>query len=373
MGRSISLGRLAGIQLKIHWSFSLVIAWVLFTTLLAGSSLTTALVTLAFVLVIFGCVVLHELGHALAARAFGINTKDITLLPIGGVARLERIPRNPLQELVVALAGPAVNVVIAGVLFLILWPLLGLGMFSGASLAEGGFLPQLMLVNVALVVFNMIPAFPMDGGRVLRAILALFVNYGQATNVASAVGQLCAIGIGLLGFTNPFLFIIAIFVFFGARAEAAHVAAREEVGNSLVRDGMLRNFKALPASLTVGEALSASFDGPQRDYPVVGSGLYLGMLSRNDLLREADANPLMRVGNLATSKVKPVRPSDRLVTIFERAPITDTQTLPVIENGELIGLLDLQDAALRVQARRSTPPPRPAFDQFVRPPVSNVS
>ena len=373
MGRSISIGRLAGIPLKVHWSFPLIIVWVLLSTLSAGSTLATALVTLSLVMVIFGCVVLHELGHALAARAFGIDTKDITLLPIGGVARLERIPRHALQELVVALAGPAVNVAIAGILLAILWPLKGWQIFAGVPLAEGGFLSQLLLVNVALVVFNMLPAFPMDGGRVLRAILATFLSYGRATTAASVVGQLCAVGIGLLGFSNPFLFIIALFVFFGARAEAAQVAAREKLGNKQVRDGMVRKFRALDASLSVGEALAVCFHGMQQDFPVVSGGLYLGMVSRDELPRAAQENPHSRVADLARTSVTPVRPADRLVSVFERTSTTEFTTVPVVESGELIGLLNLQDAAIRAQARQSMPQAAPPAGPLLRRPASHIS
>ena len=192
MSNSYYLGKLAGIDVKLHWSFLLLPAWVLFSTLGAGGSVAAAAPALALLIGVFGCVVLHEIGHALAARKFGIATHDIVLYPIGGVASLLRIPKNPLQELIIAVAGPAVNVVIAALLF---------GWLAITSLngSAGSFVHSLAWVNVGLVIFNMIPAFPMDGGRVLRSTLAMFSSHYQATKIATSVGQVAAVGFGLLG------------------------------------------------------------------------------------------------------------------------------------------------------------------------------
>ena len=215
MANSFELGKAAGIDVKVHWSFFLLPGWILFSTLLSGGTFATASASILLVLAIFGCVVLHEFGHALAARKYGIGTQDIVLYPIGGVASLLRIPENPLQEFVIAIAGPAVNVVIALVLFgwMAVVPLTGF---------LGWFIFNLALVNVGLVVFNMIPAFPMDGGRVLRSVLAMFTSHYRATQVATAVGKGAAVGLGLLGLFSslPMLMLIGIFVYFAASAEA---------------------------------------------------------------------------------------------------------------------------------------------------------
>ena len=187
MGKSLKFGTIAGIRIQVHWTFSLIIAWIVMTNLIAGNGLLAALSGVAFVLVLFGCVVLHELGHALAARCYGIPTRDITLLPIGGVARLEQMPRKPTQELVVALAGPMVNVMIAAGLFVLLAPRGGFANFASAPFEGGSFLHRLMFVNIALVAFNLLPAFPMDGGRVVRALLAMFMDYVRAKQVFDLV------------------------------------------------------------------------------------------------------------------------------------------------------------------------------------------
>jgi Zn-dependent protease len=233
------IGRVAGIVVQVHWTFLLLIGWVVLTHTRDGGDAGDALRGVALTLAVFTCVVLHEFGHALTARRFGIGTRDITLLPIGGLARLARMPDEPRQELLVAAAGPAVNVVLAGALALVLG-------FTGthvrvtdATLMGARFVDQLMWINVVLVVFNLLPAFPMDGGRVLRALLALRMPYLKATRWAATTGQTIAVALGFAGvmLPSPFLVLIALFVFSGARAEARMVELRTQ-WNAL-RDGPL--------------------------------------------------------------------------------------------------------------------------------------
>jgi Zn-dependent protease len=224
---SYRLGKIAGIDVNIHVTFTLLIAWVLLAHGLTGQTLGAAVNGLTFVIAIFGCVLLHELGHALAARRFGIGTRDITLLPIGGVARLERMPEKPLQELWVALAGPAVNVLIAVALYV--WLVLSsqLVPLSQVGVVTGPFVERLLMVNLLLIVFNMIPAFPMDGGRCVRALLALWLEHARATRVAAGVGQVIAVGFVVLGlFSNPFLLLIGVFVWLGAAQEARYATIK---------------------------------------------------------------------------------------------------------------------------------------------------
>ena len=208
---SFKLGQVWGIKLFVHWTFLILLIWAFAMQVGAGESVTAAIERVFFILALFACVLLHEMGHARAALRYGIRTRDITLLPIGGLARLERMPREPKQELVVALAGPAVNVVIAGLIFLVLFALNGNAPVSELLQYEGGFLQQLMWVNMFLVAFNLIPAFPMDGGRVLRALLARVFNYMTATTVAARIGQILAVAFGvagLMGFASPMLIFI---------------------------------------------------------------------------------------------------------------------------------------------------------------------
>lgn len=231
------LGTLSGIGVYLHWSFWLLPLWILLS---AGGGAAGAIGSVLFVFAIFGCIVLHEMGHALVARYFGIGTRDITLYPIGGIASLERMPRRPSQELAIAIAGPAVNVVIAAVLFAIL-VIVGIGAPNPAfNLVGGSFLLNLLFVNVALVVFNMLPAFPMDGGRVLRSVLAMRLSYLRATEIAVRVGQGVAIILGLIGLFNwGTLMFVALFVFLAAQAELAMARRRESLDADSIVDAVM--------------------------------------------------------------------------------------------------------------------------------------
>jgi Zn-dependent protease len=242
---SWKLGEVAGIGVYMHMTFLLLIGWVVLSYWLQGNSVAATLVGVGFILALFGCVVLHELGHALMAKKYGIKTRDITLLPIGGVARLERIPDDPRQELWVALAGPAVNVVIAGVLLIWIYLSGGLGALQPLLMVtSGSFVERLMAVNLILVVFNMIPAFPMDGGRVLRALLAMRLEYTRATQIAASLGQAIALLFGFLGLLiNPFLLFIALFVWIGAAQEASLVQMKSALAGIPVRRAMVTDFR----------------------------------------------------------------------------------------------------------------------------------
>src|ERR671918_26901 len=244
MGWSLPIFRIAGIQLRIHVTFLLLIGWLAFGYYAEGGSAVAAS-RVIFILLLFVCVVLHEFGHAFAAKAFGINTPDITLLPIGGVARLERMPEEPVQELIIAVAGPMVNVVIA----------LGLFVAGGSqalvnpsAVEGGGFIAQLMTINILLVLFNLLPAFPMDGGRVLRALLAIRMSYARATQVAATIGQGFAFVFGFIGLLwNPFLIFIALFVYIGASQEAALAQMKDVSRRFPVSSAMVREFRTLAA------------------------------------------------------------------------------------------------------------------------------
>src|SRR5579863_3437223 len=266
---SWKIGRLAGINVFVHATFVLLILFILVAYWTEGHSVTMAVSGVLFVLTIFGCIVLHELGHALTARKYGIRTRDIILLPIGGVARLERMPEDPYQELLVALAGPAVNVVIAAALFALLAAFGGLPSLqeiANVRWVGGGFLTKLMVVNLWLVGFNILPAFPMDGGRVLRALLATRLEYTRATHLAAQIGQAMALLFGFAGlFYDPFLLFIALFVWMGATEEAAMVTARTSLGGIPVQRVMLTDFRTLGADDPLSTAVDHILEGWQQD------------------------------------------------------------------------------------------------------------
>lgn len=290
---SWNLGKFAGIEVRIHWTFLLLPLYIYFSSLVAGSGAVAASVAVLLILAIFGCVVLHEYGHALTARLFGIPTKDITLLPIGGVARLERMPRSPLQELAIAVAGPAVNVVIAFALFAgLAFP----GVVSLLPVAVVSFLSKLAWVNVALMVFNMLPAFPMDGGRVLRAGLALFMPYATATRAAARVGQIAAVGFAVLGLVsgNLMLVLLAAFVFLAARGEAMMVDRQQVMGGAAPSDAGGAQRYQTPAPMRSLPVVSAAWNARNvlgwlssdsiDEFLVSSHGVVIGIVRKSDLI-----------------------------------------------------------------------------------------
>src|SRR5438128_8426731 len=315
MGWSLPIFRVAGIQLRIHVTFLLLIGWLAFGYYAEGGSAAAAGRVL-FVLLLFLCVVLHEFGHALAAKSFGINTPDITLLPIGGVARLERMPEEPKQELIIALAGPAVNVVIAlGLMIAIDWH-----RAADSSVVEASALPaKLLAINVMLLLFNLLPAFPMDGGRVLRALLATRLTYARATQIAASIGQGCAFVFGFIGLLwNPFLIFIALFVYIGASQEAALAQMRDVSRRFPVSSAMVREFRSLPETATLQEAVDALLATSQHDFPVLDeSGKVAGILTRHDLIAALRKNdPALHVGDVMRRNIPTATTGTRFVEAF---------------------------------------------------------
>ena len=364
---SWKLATVAGIGLYVHATFFLLIAWVGITYWLAGGS-AAALSGIAFILALFACVVLHELGHALTARRYGIRTRDITLLPIGGVSRLERIPDDPRQEVWVSLAGPAVNVVIAAALYAWLLVSQTLRPLSALTMASGPFLERLLLVNVSLAVFNLLPAFPMDGGRVLRALLAMRMDYVRATQVSAHVGQAMALVFGLIGlFSNPFLVFIAFFVWIGAAQEASMVQMRTALSGIPVSRAMLTNFQTVAPDDAAKRVLELILAGSQQDFPVVDGGQggrVAGVLLRSDVLKAlAQRASDWRVRDVMRHEFEVVDAADMLDTALARLQSCNCHTLPVTSRGALVGLLTMENVGefLLIQsALGRSPQPRAA-------------
>jgi Zn-dependent protease/predicted transcriptional regulator len=339
---SLRLGRIAGIDVQIHLTFLILLAWVGISHYLQRRSVEDALGGLVFILALFGIVVLHEFGHALTARRFGIRTRDITLLPIGGVARLERMPEDPKQELLVALAGPAVNVGLAVLLAVFLVPATIAAGIADFHLVGGNLLAKLLWVNVSLAVFNMIPAFPMDGGRVLRALLAMKMDYVRATSAAATIGQGLALVFGFLGlFYNPFLVFIALFVWMGAAGEASMVQIRSALGGIPIRMAMITDYRALSPEEPLARAVDHVLAGFQQDFPVVdSSGRVLGILARTDLMAALAQDGMeARVGDVMKRDFSTAAPSEMADLVFARLNECQCHTLPVVQNDRLVGMV----------------------------------
>lgn len=335
------IGTFAGIDVFVHATFLLLIGWVGYSHWLEHGTIAKAAEGILFILALFLCVVLHEYGHALTARRYGVKTRDITLYPIGGVARLERIPEKPIEELWVAIMGPAVNVVIAGLLFVYLFLTNGLVPMTELTVTSGSFLARLMMVNISLVLFNLIPAFPMDGGRVLRALLAMRMDYVRATQTAANIGQGLAFLLGLFGlFNNPFLLFIAFFVWIGASQEASMVQMRNTISGIPVTHAMQTRFDTLSPDDRLERVVNLILAGSQQDFPVLENGNLIGVLTRDDFIRalsqQGQSTPVVDV---IRRNVPAVDSHEMVETALMRLQESGAKTLPVMHGGQFVGLV----------------------------------
>ncbi|MFP4643932.1 MAG: site-2 protease family protein [Spirochaetales bacterium] len=343
---SFRVGRAGGIDLKVHATFFLLLLWVAVADISAGSSAAETVASIGFILALFACVTLHEFGHALAARRYGVATRDVTLLPIGGIARLERMPENPSQEFVVAIAGPLVNVVLA-LIFLAAIAISDTSIPTPDELAlgEAPFLVRILSANVALALFNFLPAFPMDGGRIVRSVLAIYLPYPRATAIAASLGQFMALVFGFFGFLfNPFLIIIAVFVWLGAGQEQSQAQLRSVFGSMPVRAAMVTDYKELSQDDKLSRAVELLIAGTQTDFPVVKDGVLVGMLGRKKLIRaisEHGADYPVRAA--MDDEVESLDENEMLSSAFERMQQAGISVLPVLRGMELVGLLTMEN------------------------------
>jgi len=337
MKGSYRIARVAGIDVKIHVTFLLLLAWFGWMYW-QERGVSGAIEGVGFTLLLFLCVLLHEFGHAFAARAYGIRTPDITLLPIGGVARLERMPSKPAHELVVAIAGPAVNVVIAALLAFFLAFKVRATDFSDIDHVGGSLAAKLFYVNVMLVAFNAIPAFPMDGGRVLRALLAMRFSNVLATTIAARVGQTIAVGFAAASFLGaPMLLFIAIFVFLGAQQELAYARSRGG-GPKKISDIMHSQFSSIPADTPLDHAIAFVRESSQPFFPVVDAGLRaLGVVTLDSLEQAAAVGVSRPVSQVAVPAVR-VQSSAPIDSLLASA---SPGTPVVAENpsGQIVGVI----------------------------------
>jgi Zn-dependent protease len=338
---SWKLVTVAGIDVYVHGTFLLLIAFVAFSDLVAGQGVAAMVRGTLLMLAVFTTVVLHEFGHALTARRFGVRTRDITLLPIGGVARLEKMPDKPGQQLLVALAGPAVNLAIAVLLFGLVRLLDGPVGIETVRHAGGPFLTQLMWINVSLAVFNLLPGYPMDGGRILRALLAMRMAPEHATQTAARVGQGVAVIFGLVGlFVSPLLMVIAVFVWLGAQAEYSVSMVKVALAGLSVRHGMITDFKTVSPTDPLSRAVELTLAGFQQDFPVMDGAQLVGVLTHGDLLRGlAEHGANLSVQQAMGGELETASPSEALDGALTRMKQGECRALMVVENDMLIGLL----------------------------------
>jgi Zn-dependent protease/CBS domain-containing protein len=375
---SFRVARVAGSEIRIHLTFLLLLGWIA-VAYAADGGWRAAASGVGFMVLLFASVLLHELGHAAAARRYGIATPDITLLPIGGVARIARIPRQPRQELVIALGGPAVTLAI----IITLWVIVALAGMAprliaapGESLAE--LAVQLMEANAALLVFNLLPAFPMDGGRVLRALLAMRMDYLRATRIAARVGQAFALLFVVAGlFLSPLLILIALFVFLGAREEAALTEVHALAARLPISAAMMTEFGALPADATLEDAAARLTATGLREFAVVdAAGRVVGALTRPRLVAAlAGGVPGSAVREVMTHPVPTIRADAPLDAALERMEETRTPVLAVVdEAGRLVGLITPEMVGEMVMLHTALARNGRALSRFfVKPPSSRAA
>jgi Zn-dependent protease len=349
MKRVLSFPKIAGINIYIHWTFSILIIWIIFSNLRAGLTLIQAGWSVLFILSLFLCVTLHELGHALAAKRYGIITRDITLYPIGGVARLEKMPEKHRQELVVALAGPAVNFLIT----LLLTPILLNADWSVDENAKvmiigyENFLPMLGLLNVWLALFNLIPAFPMDGGRVLRALLAMKLGRVKATQIAAGIGKILAFGFIVMGFySNPFLIFIGLFIILGANAEEQMVTTQALIVELTAKNAMMTNFMKLEKEEPISKAIELLLGSQAKSFLITENGTPYGIIDRNDIIRGVkEFNENQSVQHIAQKELIIVDSNTPLNDVFLEFRRTRTPLILVMDQDQLVGIIDTDNIA----------------------------
>jgi len=358
MSWSVNIGSVAGTTVRVHLTFLLFLAWI-FAASYASSGATTAWNTLAFVVLLFLCVLLHEFGHIFTARAFGVTTPYVTLLPIGGVAQLERIPEEPWEEFLIAIAGPLVNVVITVVLVYMAGAHLEPSTATVVDNTSISLVDRLAVVNLFLALFNLIPAFPMDGGRVLRAALASRFGYVRATEISAAIGQFVAFALGFFGLMyNPILIFIAIFVYLAASSEAHMVALRAASRGVPVSHAMMTHFETLSPEGHLDGAVQTLLQTGQSEFPVVdGAGKPVGLLDRGALIKALKTlGPDARIADAMSPQFPTI--SHRM-TLDQAFRLLQEKTAPAVgvtdAFGKLIGLITGETIAEMMMLQEALP------------------
>lgn len=351
MSSSLKIGRFAGVLVQIHWTFWLLFLFIGFLVFSKNGTFVDLIWHSFFIVGLFFCVVLHEFGHALTARKYGIPTRSITLLPIGGLASLKKIPENPKEEFFIAIAGPAVNVVIAIVL-LIFVPTETFTSMDPETLQEelstitpGNFLFYLLTANIALVLFNLIPAFPMDGGRIFRAILTMKMGRIKATQIASSVGKFLALLFFLYGlFYGILMSVIAVFIWFGAHSENIMIQQIELMRGYKIRDAMITEFSLLKPDDTLKSAVDKILASTEKDFLVVDDDEIAGILYMDDLsqaLQKTGENTSIQ--NVMDTTVVALEANAELSSAYQKLNRRNRNFFPVMENGEIVGVMDMNN------------------------------
>lgn len=345
MSGSYKLLTIRGISLHIHWTFLLLVGWVLIVNATAGNNVEQLTWSLLFLAAVFACITLHELGHATMAARFGINAKEIVLLPIGGIASIEKFPDNPRQELAISMAGPLVNIVIAALIWLLIPNVPLIANQPHMTIMHGhDFLYNLRIVNISLALFNLIPAFPMDGGRILRALLGFKINYIQATKIAAIVGRIIAmlfIAAGIL-LINPFLPAIGIFIILSAGAEEYYLRLKSLVKGIKLNEVLMYDYNSLQAGITVQEAGNVLNSNHSKYFILMDGVNPIGTINRMEIIKAlADMKYSEPIKNLVKEDIEYMNGNKEIDTVLEKLSRNDEQIFPVMDNSHFIGVVNL--------------------------------
>ena len=356
MNNAIKLFRIRGIEIKMHFTFPLILIWAgLSFGLFRSGGTEGAIYGVLVTSLVFLIVLLHELGHSIAAQYYNVPVKQIILLPIGGVAQLEEIPEDPQKELVIATAGPLVNFLLAIILTLIA-PFLGQSVSARSLLSLTTVVGELtfssiftyvFITNLFIGAFNLIPAYPMDGGRILRSLMATRLSYTRATSIAVMIGQILSWGFGLWGFLtgNFFLIILAFFIYTGAAQEGKMVQTKHILGDLQVEQAYSRGVRSISLNEPLETALHATLNSFQSSFPICDEGNLTGMLPYSTLVRALEKKDLHTpIREVMQTGIKPVTPRDTLIQVQKRMSLEGIDALPVVDElGGFLGMITSQD------------------------------
>ncbi|MDA7705244.1 site-2 protease family protein [Rickettsiales bacterium] len=341
---SINIAKLFGINVQIHWSFLFLLLFFFFSSLYQNSGMEEAIARVLFIISIFGCVILHEFGHALTARKFGCKTKRIIIFPLGGIAEMAKLPEKPSQEFLVAIAGPMVNFVIAALLYLHLESFQYLD-FEENNLIKNNFTENLLNINIILGVFNLIPAFPMDGGRILRSLLAIKFNRAKATKIAANLGQFIAIIFIILGFSyNIFLIFIGIFIFIAAHNEDLYEESRSAISNYKIKNLMMTNYSKLNENDHLDKVINIVLSSQEKEFVISNNDNQpVGILTQNDIIKSLSLKKNYHLYDIMNKNFLKFTENDNLKISYDKMLETQNNIVAITRNARLIAILNLEN------------------------------
>lgn len=346
MKRSVKLSSVNGIEITMHWTFLILLAWVIGANAVSGLVFEKIIWSLVFIVLVFLSVVAHEVAHLIAASRFGIETAEITLLPVGGISNFERLPKNAKEEILISMAGPLVNLAIAGLLlpfiqdYQPIWKIVS----HFDVIYANDVLYKLHLVNLALFAINLIPTFPLDGGRILRAVLGLRMNYFKATFIVVVTGKLVAAAFFIAGIfqVSLLLLVIALLIFFAVQAEEYVLHLRSLVRGLTFGEVVVNDYNSLQASTTVQEVMGVLMTNHAKHFLIMENGKPVGTIHRMRIINEvAEKNYNLPVKKLMKENLIYFNAGDDVKTGFKELVAFPYKNFPVMKDNIFVGVISL--------------------------------